>query len=105
MNIGKLDTLVLIEKPGTARNRIGEIIQTWTIYCQLWVATEQKSGGESEESRQRVGATEVKLTAHYYAGITQGMRAYFRESYWDILSVDYSDRAKMVIECKMKDNQ
>jgi len=105
MNIGKLDTKVIIEKSNEEKNGLGELILSWSTNCILWVSVAQKSSSENEESQQKIGFEVVKLTAHYYAGITQEMRIYMKKQYWDILNVDYSDRHKMTIECKKKDNQ
>lgn len=105
MNIGSFDTMLFIEQSTGTRNTIGESIKTWNTVMQLWGKCEQKSSGESNEANQKVGSEIIAYTTHRYDGVTQAMRGYMNGVYWDILKVDYSDRAKMVLELKKKDNQ
>jgi head-tail adaptor len=105
MNIGNFDTMITIEQSTITKNSIGEAIKTWSTFVQLWGNVTIKSAGESIESKQKVGSTVLTFSTHNYAGITQEMRVYMLSEYWDIISVDYSDRAKMVLELKKKDNK
>lgn len=105
MNIGKMDTSLVIQTGSATENDFGEPTPAWTTFATVWVHTESKGGGEGPESKQEVGSTIIMATTHRIEGVTQKMRGYMNSLYWDIISIDYSNRAKMKMELKMKDNQ
>lgn len=106
MNRGRLDTLVIVELPSTARNGAGEQITEYDEYARVYASVANKSGNEGEEADQKVYSATRLLTMDYgKGGINTTMRLQFNGQYWDILDVFEKQRGRYYeVTARSKDN-
>jgi len=106
MNVGELNTKLVIETASYADDNAGTPIPSWSTFLTCWVSLKASSSGESAESKQKVGKIVYDATTYSYAGVTQKMRGYMLSEYWDIESVHYEQtKLEMTLKLSKKDNQ
>lgn len=75
MRAGLLKHRVTIESDeGTARNAVGEHVESWQPWGVAWAAIEPLVGQEIEDARQVAARATTKVTIRYRDGVHAGMR-------------------------------
>jgi SPP1 family predicted phage head-tail adaptor len=75
MLLGDLRHLLTIQTDeGSARNSVGERVESWQAWGQAWASIEPLTGREIEDALQIAPRVTTRVTLRYQAGIHAGMR-------------------------------
>ena len=78
--------VVTVEQKVPGRGSMGEEIETWTPFTQVWAKIWPVKGKEAEESRRETGKVATRFNTRFKPGITQGMRLKHGTRIFDIIS-------------------
>ena len=75
MYLGDLRHFLTIQADeGTARNSVGERLESWQTWGQAWASIEPMTGREIEAALQIAPRVTTRVTLRYQEGIHAGMR-------------------------------
>lgn len=75
MYLGDLRHFLTIQADeGTARNSVGERLESWQPWGEAWASIEPMTGREIEAALQIAPRVTTRVTLRYQAGIHAGMR-------------------------------
>lgn len=109
MNIGALDSKIVIESPTEAvSSTTGERTMTWLTLATVWATVRYPSGTGSQEAIEQSRETStipVEFTIWYRTDITEKMRVNYDSKYFDIQRVNRvgqrNEMLKLVTEKKV----
>lgn len=76
---GKLRERVRIEQASEARNSMGEVVQTWTLFAARWASVDGLSSREFLLQGQQQTEITHRVRMRYVPGMTSSMRIVWRE--------------------------
>ena len=100
MRAGKLDRLITIQAPGTTQNEIGEVVEAWTTFAQVWAYVSDISGREYVESGATQNEAQTKVQIRHIDGVVPNMRVTLGSDVYNIESVLGQDRVSLLLMCK-----
>lgn len=102
--IGLKRERVLIESFSESADAEGQPVKTWLTFITEWARAEFLSGRELEAMQKINAEISVKFTTNYRADVTEKMRLYWRNDYWNIHAIlpteDKFDMALMASKVK-----
>lgn len=85
MNIGGMNTKIIIERNTPTKSTNGAEIPSWATLATLWADKRPVSGRETLQGADRVITTEAaSFYTHYYSGITTKDRINESGRYWNL---------------------
>lgn len=87
MTAGRLNRIVIIEKPCVTRNAIGDEIESWSPVGRVWASVQPLSGREFMIARQAQTEVTVRVRMRYYPGLKTNMRLRCGRSTFVIVSI------------------
>ena len=76
MRIGSLDQMITIQRPGTARDEIGQPIPSWEdVAVGVWANIRYQSGVEAIRADAPTSTAKVSIQIRKRAGVKADMRA------------------------------
>ena len=74
MNIGQLNRRIVIQRPGTAQDSIGQPIATWTDVDPAWAAIKMQTGIGVIRASADVSTIPVSIRVRYRTDLDASMR-------------------------------
>jgi SPP1 family predicted phage head-tail adaptor len=97
---GRLRERVTIQQATATRNRIGETVQTWGTFAEVWASVEGLSGREVLQSGQQQTEVTHRVRMRYVTGLTQLMRLSWRGRILEITSLlEHNNRTEHELLC------
>lgn len=97
---GRLRERVTIQQATATRNRIGETVQTWGTFAEVWASVEGLSGREVLQSGQQQTEVTHRVRMRYVTGLTQQMRLSWRGRTLEITSLlEHANRTEHELLC------
>lgn len=97
---GRLRERVTIQQATATRNRIGETVQTWGTFAEVWASVEGLSGREVLQSGQQQTEVTHRVRMRYVSGLTQLMRLSWRGRILEITSLlEHNNRTEHELLC------
>jgi SPP1 family predicted phage head-tail adaptor len=97
---GRLRERVTIQQATATRNRIGETVQTWGTFAEVWASVEGLSGREVLQSGQQQTEVTHRVRMRYVDGMTQQMRLSWRGRILEITSLlEHNNRTEHELLC------
>ena len=89
MNIGSLDTRIVIEVATEAQDAAGQPIQTWTIFRKVWSRRMTTRSRERLASRadQELAVRMTTFRIRWFKGVHERMRVVDDGSNYDIIGI------------------
>ena len=94
MRAGQLNTKILIESKTNSIDGVGENIETWSTFADVYANVQTKSGREFIHASAQNAELSHVVTVRYLTGLTSEMRINNGGSYLNILSVFDPDGKK-----------
>jgi SPP1 family predicted phage head-tail adaptor len=100
---GKLNSRITIQSRTAGVDAIGQPVETWTTYAQVWANVKFNSGSEAMKAGMEVSISRVSMLVRLRDDITSGMRVSFKTKTYDIVSVlpDESAGDRMYLVCEL----
>lgn len=89
---GALTKMILIQRPVTTQDSMGQPIPTWQRFARAWAAVESVDTNERFQSEREVGHKLKLFTIRYQAGIVFNYRIVYKDEYYNIRSIKEVDR-------------
>lgn len=102
MNIGQLDSKIVIESETLVNNTYGEPVATWAIFHTAFAQEYNVSVKEQEEASRITATNMVKLKIRFFAGIHEDMRILYNSNYYDIIGIQKLGRDGLWIKASRK---
>ena len=97
---GRLRERVTIQQATATRNRIGETVQTWGAFAEVWASVDGLSGREVLQSGQQRAEVTHRVGMRYVDGMTQQMRLSWRGRILEITSLlEHNNRTEHELLC------
>ena len=97
---GRLRERVTIQSATEARNSIGEVVQTWGTFAEVWASVDGLSGREVLQSGQQQTEVTHRVRMRYVTGLTQRMRLSWRDRILEITSLlEHNNRTEHELLC------
>ena len=97
---GRLRERVTIQSATEARNSIGEVVQTWGTFVEVWASVDGLSGREVLQSGQQQTEVTHRVRMRYVTGLTQRMRLSWRGRILEITSLlEHNNRTEHELLC------
>ena len=93
MRAGQLKHRVKIEKVTTAKNAIGEDIETWSELVTVWARIVPSGGREFDRAAVRFAELRLMLRIRYRSDVSAQHRIIFRGRTFDIMVVESIEEA------------
>lgn len=87
MKAGELDRRLTIEQYTEAQDAYGEAIKTWSVLETVWAQVSPVRGSERYVAQQVSGEAEMRFRLRYRADVTDKMRLYCENVYYNITAV------------------
>lgn len=87
MRPGKLDRRITIEQVTLAQNAMGEPVETWAPFAEVWTDVRPMTATERFESDARHSARVSNFRIRYLTGIDPTMRISYEGLSWRILGI------------------
>lgn len=100
MEIGELRHKITFQKLTTCTNENGFEVETWENYKTVWAAVSNLYGKEYFEAAAVQKENTVKFTIRYFRGLDTSMRILFRDTEYNIISIDNIKYKNKYIEIK-----
>jgi SPP1 family predicted phage head-tail adaptor len=95
--LGKFDRKILLQRVTTSKGDTGQNIEDFATYRELWARLSYEGGGQNFQSQKETATNIVKFWIRYDQGITEQMRIYYNECYYDILHIEELGKKKFLI--------
>jgi len=87
MRAGRLDKYVTIQKKTISQNSMGEWVDSYSTFAQVWASIEPLRGNEYFSAQQVNSDIEGKIIIRYLAEIQPGCRVTCEGRTYEILSI------------------
>lgn len=87
MDPGRRDRLIEIESATTAKNSVGEDVQTYSLWAKAWANVQPLRAQERFLSSGDHSVMEAKFTIPYMSGLLETMRILHDGLYWEIFGI------------------
>ena len=87
MKAGELDRRLTIEQYTEAQDAYGEAIKTWAVLDTVWAQVLPLRGSERYVAQQVSGEAETRFRIRYRTDVTDKMRLYCENVYYNITAV------------------
>lgn len=98
MEIGKLNSQIVIQRKSDATNELGEHASGWTTVATVWASVMKVTGVEAIRSGMEMSVVRASIRIRYRTDITPAMRVVDGAEIYDIQAVmpnsagrDYTD--------------
>lgn len=100
---GKLNSRITIQSRTAGVDAIGQPVETWTTYAQVWANVKFNSGAEAIKAGMDVSISRVSMLIRKRDDITSGMRIAFKTKTYNIVSVlpNEIDGDSMALVCEL----
>ena len=87
MRAGRLNQLIELQQPTSAKSTLGQEVLTFATVASVWAAIEPLTGKEMVERDISIAEISGKALIRYYAGITPYWRIKFGSIYFEIKTI------------------
>ena len=97
---GRMRERVVVQRATTAKNAIGESVQTWTDLVERWASVEGLSSREVLQTGQQQTEVTHRVRMRYVAGMTSSDRLMWRGRVLEISSLlEHGNRTEHELLC------
>ncbi len=101
--LGKFDRKILLQRVTTSKGDTGQNIETFATYREFFARLSYEGGGQNFQSQKETATNVVKFWIRFDSGVTEQMRVYYNETYYDILHIEEYGRKKfLILKCEKK---
>lgn len=97
MQIGAMNKLITIMKVTTSKGDTGQNIETFSKFKAAWAFMYFDNGNETFESQKETAINRVKFFIRYTKGITEQMKVYYDEHYYDITHIEETNNKQYLV--------
>ena len=87
MQAGRLNRKCTLQQPGTATDELGQPVEGWTDFAQVWGNIRHLRGVEAIKAGAVVSTVQASIRIRYRAGVNAGMRVVHNLVVYEILAV------------------
>jgi len=94
LRTGDLDRRIVIYTATTARDSMGQSVETPAILATVWAKITPVGGGEDTEGDKVTASNRVMFTIRFRTDVTEAMQILFDTEYYDIVTIEKPDRKR-----------
>lgn len=87
MDIGQLNSRVVIEQRSTSTDALGQPVETWTTFATLWASIKHASGLETIKAGADASIVKASIRIRYRTDVTAAMRVKHHGTVYEINAV------------------
>lgn len=101
MEAGQLRERITVQQASETRNTLGETLQSWSTFANVWASVEGVSARESLYAGQQQISISHRVRLRYLPGLTQSMRLRWRNRTLEIVSLlERNNRTEHELLCQ-----
>ena len=100
MNIGAMNSRVVIQSQSTTQDEIGQPVDVWIDEFTVWASVKDVSGREFVAAGGVQSAAQTKILIRHRSGVAPAMRAVCGGTTYNIQAVLVQDKASMLLMCE-----
>ena len=97
MRSGTLRHRLTIEQPTQSKDSLGQEIQAWTTFAEVYGSLDPLSGRERFQAAQTVAETTHRARIRYLSGVTAKMRIAFADRTYQIVYIADDNRGRELV--------
>jgi SPP1 family predicted phage head-tail adaptor len=87
MRAGDLRHRIIIQQNTPTANAMGEYVDTWTTFAEVWAAIEPDTGNTTYAAKQLNSEASGKIRIRYLSGLEPTMRISYQDRIYSILTI------------------